>query len=236
MKRVVILQPGYLPWLGFFDQLDLAHTFVIYDDVQYDRRGWRNRNRVKTPTGPCWLTVPVEQKGAFHQTVLSTRIAAGEWRRKHLGTLARNYRPAPFFDRYYPAFEEILQEPFEFLVDLDLALIELIAAELGIVTTMVRSSGLSIQGGKTDRLVEICRYLGATHYLTGNAAHNYIDLGRFGECGIRVEFHDYVHPEYRQQFGAFLPYLSIVDLLFNHGPDSLDILSSRRTGRFEEQS
>lgn len=233
VKRVVILQPGYLPWLGFFDQLDLADEFVMYDDVQYDRRGWRNRNRIKTPDGPCWLTVPVTQKGRFTQSLLETRVCYDTaWPEKHLKTIHRYYSPAPYFADLYSVVQEVLQTRHEFLVDLDLALIHGLAGRLGIATKLWRSSELNIYGGKTERLLDICLHLGATAYLTGNAAHNYIDLDRFTEQGIEVQFHDYEHPRYEQLHGEFVPYLSIIDLMFNHGPDSLARLTSRGKGRF----
>ncbi len=238
MKRLVILQPGYLPWLGFFDQLHRADEFVIYDDVQYDRRGWRNRNRVKGPQGPIWLTVPVRTKGAFHQTVREARIEnSRDWRRRHLETLRRCYRHAPFFEEIMDLLAPIYAAEWELLIDLDLALIRRLAGYLGIDTPLLFASEIAHGGGKTGRLLRICAARGATHYLTGDAAKGYIDRQAFAEQGITLEFQGYQHPEYPQLFGEFTPYLSIVDLLFNCGPESLAILAGQpRAGADRERA
>ena len=234
MKRVVILQPGYIPWLGFFDQLDLADVFVIYDDVQYDKRGWRNRNRVKGPNGIIWLTVPVYQKGKFEQRIYEVKIDnTQKWVKKHLNTLMRCYKKAPFFDLLYPELERILRKKqWEFLIDLDMEIIYKLKEILKINTPILMASDICKEGGKTTRLINICKKLNATHYLTGDAAKNYIEEEKFKEANIVLEYHGYEHPEYPQRFGEFIPYLSVVDLIFNCGDKSLSILTSRGKGRF----
>jgi len=235
MKRIVILQPGYLPWLGFFDQLVRATEFIIYDDVQYDRRGWRNRNRIKGPEGPVWLTVPVVQKGLFHQRVNETRIDnSSDWAARQVRTLSRNYAKAPYFDDLFPALSAILTQTWDLLIDLDMALIHLIAQQIGINTPLRYSSELPQEGGKTGRLIEICLATGADTYLTGNAAKGYIDEDAFRSAGITLEYQNYQHPTYRQRFGDFIPYLSAVDLVFNEGPASLIILSNTAGGTRSE--
>jgi hypothetical protein len=223
MKIVGILQPGYLPWLGFFEQMLHSHLFVIYDDVQYDKHGWRNRNRVKGPQGPIWLTVPVRAKGLNKPNINDVIIdpAQPRWAQKHCSTLRQLYSKAPFFAEYYPRLEETLMPTWEKLVDLDLALIRLIAGWLGLTTDIILSSTLGCYAeDPTLRLVEICRQVGADIFYEGSSGKNYLDLPRFAAAGVQVVFQDYQCRPYPQLYGEFLPYLSIVDLLFNCGPDS----------------
>ena len=226
--RAVILQPGYLPWLGFFEQLQRADIFVIYDDVQFDRRGWRNRNRIKGPDGELWLTVPVIQKGRFGQKVSEVEIDDKHpWQRKHIESLRRCYSRAPYFKRYFPLIADIIRKPSQKLVDLDISLIYLLAEMTGQpMSKFRRSSELGLTGGRTSRLLNICRALGADEYYTGAAARVYFDMKLFNNAGIKVEFQDYRHPAYPQLFGDFIPYLSLVDLLFNTGENSGEIIAS----------
>lgn len=226
--RVVILQPGYLPWLGFFEQLQRADIFVIYDDVQFNRRGWRNRNRIKSPDGPIWITVPVIQKGRFGEKMCDVRIDNRHaWRRKHIESLGRFYRRARYFDDYFTSIIDAIRKPHEKLVDLDISLIYLLAHCIGEpVSKFRRSSEMEVTGGKTTRLLNICEALGADEYYTGAAARNYFDMKPFDDAGIRVEFQDYKHPVYSQMFGGFAPYLSVVDLLFNKGGEAAEIIAS----------
>ena len=216
---VVILQPGYLPWLGFFDQLRRADVFVYYDDVQYDKHGWRNRNRVKTQHGAAWLTVPVRHGG--FPTILDVEIdARAPWARKHIATIRQAYARAPHLDRYLPALEETLLRGWERLVDLDLACADLLASWLGIQTRIERSSTLGISGERSERLVGICRHFGAAKYVSGDAARTYLDVGLFERHGIAVEWQRYDHPTYPQLHGEFTPYLSMLDLILNCGDDA----------------
>jgi hypothetical protein len=225
MKTIGILQPGYLPWLGFFEQLYRSDIFVIYDDVQYDKHSWRNRNRIKTPTGPIWLTVPVLTRGKSGQLVSETLIDnRSHWGEKHLKALQANYARAPFFKEYYPVLGSVLSTPQERLADLDAALIQKIAGLLNLKTEIIRSSQLNIQGDKINRLISLCRHFGAGVFYEGKAGEDYIEPREFGKNGIRVEFQNYQHPVYRQLHGEFVSHLSIADLLFNHGPESLKIL------------
>jgi hypothetical protein len=226
--RVVILQPGYIPWLGFFEQLQRADVFVIYDDVQFDRRGWRNRNRIKGPDGQVWLTVPVVQKGHFGERVCSVHIDNQQaWKRKHIESLRRFYARAPFFKRYFEPLAETIKKSHEKLIDLDISLIYLLAQWIGEPPAKFRrSSEMAIEGGRTSRLLNICKALGADKYYTGAAAKNYFESNLFDDAGIRVEFQNYRHPVYPQLFGEFIPYLSIVDLLFNKGEEAAEIIAS----------
>ena len=221
VTTVVVLQPGYLPWLGFFDQRRRADVFVYYDDVQYDRHGWRNRNRIKTQHGPLWLTVPVRHGGDGVQAMLDVEIdGRTPWARKHLASVRQAYARAPFLGRYLPALEELLRRKWERLVDLDIASADLIAHWFGLQRRIERSSGLGIGGERSDRLVNICRHFGASTYVSGAAAEAYLDVGSFERNGILVEWQRYAHPVYPQLHGEFVPYLSALDLLFNCGDDA----------------
>ena len=160
---VVVLQPGYLPWLGFFDQLRRADVFVDYDDVQDDKHGWRNRNRIKTQNGPLWLTVPVRHRGEGFPRILDVEIdPRTSWARKHIASVRQVYARAPFLSRYLPELEALLQREWTHLVDLDIACVDLMARWLGIRRRVERSSCLGIDGERSERLVNVCRRFGAT--------------------------------------------------------------------------
>jgi hypothetical protein len=222
---IVVLQPGYLPWLGFFDQLRRADVFVYYDDVQYDKHGWRNRNRIKTQTGALWLTVPVRHRGLGFPRLLEVEIEPGTpWVRKHLATLREAYAAAPFLNEYLPPLEELLRRHWQRLVDLDIAVVDLMAAAFGLTRRIERSSALNIAGARSKRLLNICRHFGATTYLTGAAAGSYLDQGLFEQHGIRVEWQHFEHPVYPQLHGEFIPYLSALDLLLNCGSGAALVL------------
>jgi hypothetical protein len=226
MTTVVVLQPGYLPWLGFFDQMRRCDIFVYYDDVQFDKNGWRNRNRIKTAQGPLWLTVPVRQAGRAGQRIDEVEIECDHpWGAKHLRAIAQSYAKAPFLPLYYPELEALLQRDWRLLVDLDLATVELMRRWLGLERRTVRASTLGIDGGRSERLLNICRHLGATRYLSGNAAKDYLDVGLFADAGIGVIWQDYRHPAYPQLHNAFVPFMSALDLLLNVGPASLALLA-----------
>jgi WbqC-like protein len=226
-STLAVLQPGYLPWLGFFDQMRRADVFVYYDDVQFDKHGWRNRNRVKSTAGaPHWLTVPVGHRG--RPRILDVEIDnRSGWARKHVGTLRQFYARAPFLDRYLPDLATLLQKRWERLVDLDLACGALLADWLGLRPRMLRASELDVDGVRSERLVALCQRVGARRYLSGDAARAYLDVALFERHGIEVIWQDYAHPVYSQQHGPFLPYLSVVDLLFNCGEASGDIVAGR---------
>jgi hypothetical protein len=228
--KVVILQPGYLPWLGFFDQMYQSDVFIIYDDVQYDKHGWRNRNRIKTAQGVQWLTIPVlttgREKPLIKEVMINNKI---DWRRTHLKTIQQSYSRAPHFNHYLGIFEEIYAKEWQYLIDIDMAFINILMEKLGLKREIKYSSALGIAGQGTERIVNICRKLGATSYLTGDAAKNYLDEEAFSQNNIELKYHNYPHPVYNQLYGEFVPYLSIIDLLFNHGKDSLDILTHKKS-------
>jgi hypothetical protein len=227
VTTLVVLQPGYLPWLGYFDLLNRADVFVHYDDVQFDKHGWRNRNRVKGPNGAVWLTVPVLHRGRSGQPILDVEIDNRQsWRRKHLSTVGQCYARAPFIDSVLPQLQDILARPWAHLVELDLALVAWLAAELAIATPCRRASELGIGGDRNERLIALCRHFAATRYLSGNAARDYLDVERFSAAGIEVVWHDYAHPTYAQLHGAFVPYLSALDLILNMGRDARAIMQA----------
>jgi hypothetical protein len=218
LTTLVVLQPSYLPWLGYFDQMRKADVFVWYDDVQFDKHGWRNRNRMKGPKGPLWLTVPVLHKGRPSQPIKAVEIDNRQpWRRKHLLSVQQLYARAPFADAVLPQFAEILGRAWKGLVDLDIATTEWLATELAIETPCYRASQVGIEGDRNGRLVELCRHFQATRYLSGDSARDYVDIERFRAAGVEVAWHSYQHPHYPQLHGDFVPYLSALDLLLNVG-------------------
>lgn len=232
MKRVVILQPGYLPWLGFFDLMHLSDVFVILDDVKYTVRDWRSRNRIKTSDGVCWLTVPVKIKGSHNKLVKDIPIDnSQEWRKKHLKTLESYYKHAKYFGEVIEVVNRALGRDHQFLVDLDMMLIRGICDYLAMTPNILFSSEIPSNHGKDERLLSICEHLKATHYLSGNAAEQYLRESIFAAEKITVEWHNYQHPYYHQLWfkeQGFISHLSVVDLLFNHGRESLDILTGQK--------
>jgi hypothetical protein len=224
---LAVLQPGYLPWLGFFDQLRRTDVFVYYDDVQFDKHGWRNRNRIKTPAGPAWLTVPVRHAGLNRPLIKDVEVQPGPWARKHIGSIRQYYGRARFFDRYIGELAAVLEAGHDRLLDLDLAATALMCRWLGLERRTVLSSDLGIAGDRSERLLRICQHFGATTYLSGAAAKTYLDVDLFAGHGIAVEWQQYDHPVYPQLHGAFVPYLSTLDLIMNCGDESLNILALR---------
>lgn len=221
-RRVAIVQSNYIPWKGYFDLIASVDTFVLYDDMQYTRRDWRNRNQIKTPQGLCWLTVPVRSKGRYEQRINETEIDGQEWVREHWRSLELNYRRAPHFAevsaRLRPFYEE---GRFSMLSDLNRALLEWGCGELGIQSRIVPSSDYTLRDGKSERLADLCQQLGGEVYVSGPAARDYLDPAPFTERGIAVEWFNYQdYPDYPQLWGEFVAGVSILDLLFNCGPDA----------------
>jgi len=222
MKKVAIVQSNYIPWKGYFDMIAAVDEFIFYDDMQYTRRDWRNRNQIKTPQGLRWLTVPVKVKGKYHQTIRETEIDGIEWASSHWKTLTLNYRKAPYFDEVSnwlaPAY---LEEKYTFLPDLNRRLIELICKYLNIKTSLKVSWDYSLVDGKTERLADLCVQAGGTEYISGPAAKNYIEEQVFIEKGIKLTWFDYNgYIEYPQLWGEFRHNVSVLDLLFNCGEKS----------------
>ena len=223
--NVVILQPSYIPWRGYFDQIRRADLFVFYDDVQYDKRGWRNRNQIKTPTGKQWLTIPVHSRGTQTESIPTNRIRiawADSWNQAHFKAIQHSYRRAPYFDRYLPLLETLYQRHDEFLADFTIEFTIALAHELGNThTRFMRSSEIAgISGQKTDRLIQILQSAGATRYISGPSARDYIEKEKFDTAGITLEDMEYNYPEYPQMYLPFDTYVSILDLLFMTGPEA----------------
>lgn len=222
--KCVINQPNYIPWRGYFHQIQKADVFVFYDDVQYDKHGWRNRNRIKTPNGPIWLTIPVLKKGAvkYHTPINQMFIDwTRDWSRKHWKTIEQAYSKAPFFEVYASTLKEIYEQRYDKLADFTIQLTILVAGVLGISRTkFLRSSSLNAVGTKTNRLLEILERLGATHYISGPAAKSYLDERKLANEGISTEYMVYDYPVYSQLYPPYDPQVSVLDLLFMMGPDS----------------
>ena len=226
--NVVILQPSYIPWRGYFDQIRRADVFVFYDDVQYDKHGWRNRNQIKTTQGKQWITIPVHSKGVTDGiNIKDVRIDwSKSWRKKHLNALTFAYSKAPFFESYQPWLESVYKREDEFLADFTISTTVELARMLGITDTrFMRSSELpDLRGDKTDRVIDVLERVGATHYICGPSASSYMEPEKFDEAGIPFEYMEYNYPEYPQLHPPYDPFVTILDLLFMMGEDALSYI------------
>lgn len=220
----VILQPSYIPWRGYFDQIARANVFVFYDDVQYDKHGWRNRNRIKNRQGGQWLTIPVHTRGVVDESISIHQIEIAweqPWNERHWRAIRQNYSKAPFFKQYAPWLEEVYTRRPERLADFTIPLTIELARMLGNQhTQFVRSSELQASGQKTERLIQILTQLGATHYISGPSAQSYIEPGLFEKAGISLEYMVYNYPDYPQLYPPFDPYVSVLDLLLMTGEEA----------------
>jgi hypothetical protein len=220
-KRVAILQSNYIPWKGYFDLIGLVDEFVLLDDVQYTKNDWRNRNRIKTAQGVAWLTIPVEHSGRFGQRIDEVHVAGDRWRLKHWRSIVQSYGSAPFFAAYRDRLEALYAESTERLSEVNRRFLEVLCELLGVRTRISSSTDYAAVNGRTERLVEICRVLGAETYLSGPAARDYLDESLFAATGISVEYIDYSdYPEYPQLHPPFEHRVSVVDLLFAVGPEA----------------
>ena len=231
--RIAIAQPTYLPWLGYFDLMEQVECFVLLDDVQFDKRSWQQRNRIKGPSGLQWLTVPVASRGRFEQRILDVEISEPQFWRTHLRALEHNYHRAPYFELLFPQLARIFEGGhYGLLVELNFSVMDWLCGLLGIQTKRLRSSAMAGNGKRSERLVNICRHLGADTYLSplGSSAYLLEELQLFSEAGIQVLFQHYEHPQYKQLFSPFCSHASVLDLLFNEGDRSAEIMrSGRRT-------
>lgn len=228
-KKVAIVQSNYIPWKGYFDIINQVDEFVLFDDVQYTRRDWRNRNKIKTPSGPQWLTIPVVNKGKFLQKINETTIDGRDWTEKHWKSIQRNYSKAPYFNVFADRFEAVYLEcaRHSHLSDVNHSLITFICRLLNINTRITWSMDYKVEGRKTERLISICKQIEGTEYLSGPAARTYLDEGAFRTAGIKLTFVDYAgYPEYPQLFPPFVHELSIVDLIFNAGTEAPKYMKS----------
>lgn len=220
VKTVAIVQSNYIPWRGYFDLIRRSDVFVLYDDVQYTRRDWRNRNRIKTVSGLQWLTIPVEVKGKYTQKIRDVKIADPEWRNDHWNTMHHAYARAENFKNYSDQIEFLYRSATsEWLSEVNLHLIRGLCGVLGVHTDIRLSSEFLLNEGRSERLLGICRDLKATTYLSGPSAQEYLDVSLFRSAGIEINWMDYSrYPTYPQLHGPFEPAVSVLDLIFNIGP------------------
>lgn len=227
-KKVALVQSNYIPWKGYFDLINMADEFILFDDMQYTRRDWRNRNRIKSPQGTIWLTIPVEVKGKYFQKINETLISDPEWNVLHWKTILHNYSRAESFHLYRGLFEDLyLGTREKFLSQVNHKFLVEICRILGINTRITWSSDYHVAEGKTERIVELCKQTGATEYISGPTARGYIDEELFRTEGIVLSYANYAdYPEHRQLFPPFEHRVSILDLIFNEGPNAPRFLKS----------
>jgi WbqC-like protein family len=221
MKRVAILQSNYIPWKGYFDLIAAVDEFIFYEDVQYTRADWRNRNRIKTPHGAQWLSVPVGD--SVHRLIRDVAIRDPDCGKAHWKRLVSNYSRAASFKTVAQWLEPLYCEtPWTMLSVINRVLIEAICRFLGITTQLRVSSDYDLSGDRNGRLVSLCRQAGASVYLSGPSARSYIDVAAFRQDGVEVSWFEYAgYPEYPQLWGPFVHEVSVLDLLFNCGPDAM---------------
>ncbi len=218
-------QPVYLPWLGLFHKISLADRYCIFDIAQYQTKDFNNRNKIKTNSGEIWLTVPVESKNHFQKKLCDIKIINNGWNKKHFKSIYLAYKKAPHFDQYIDELDRILlQNQYEFLTDLCYDILVFMLKALSIDIPIVKASDYNFSGYKSDLVLDMCVQLGAEKYIFGALGKDYADEKSFCEKGIDIYFQNYKHPEYRQLHGSFLPYMSAIDLLFNEGEHSREIL------------
>ena len=227
MKKVAILQSNYIPWKGYFDIIGSVDAFILYDDMQYTKNDWRNRNKIKTQNGLQWLSIPVRQE-SLHQKINETKITDPKWNINHWRSISQSYAKAPHFKAYKERFEALfLEAKSEYISDINRHFIEAINAMLGITTTLYDSREFVLAEGKSERLLALCQELGATTYLSGPAARDYLDEKIFTEAGMNVEWMDYSgYREYHQLFPPFEHGVSVIDLILNEGENAKNFLKS----------
>ena len=227
-KKVAILQSNYIPWKGYFDLINMVDEFVLYDDMQYTRRDWRNRNKIKTPNGLIWLSIPVEVKGKYSQKINETKVSEKDWAKKHWQSIVHNYSKAKYFKDYKEIFEELyLSCDEEYLSQINYKFITAINDILGIKTKIRWSSEFELIDGQTEKLLGICKDCNADVYLSGPAAKGYFDEAIAEQMGVSVEWMDYAnYPVYEQLHSPFEHGVTILDLIFNEGPDAANYMKS----------
>lgn len=227
-RRIAILQSNYIPWKGYFDLINLVDEFILYDDMQFTRRDWRNRNLIKTANGLTWLTIPVKVKGKYIQAIKETEATDSSWRQHHWRSILHNYSKTQYFAEYKDLFEELYLNSAETnLSQINFQFLTAINRLLGITTRVTWSMDYSLVEGKTEKLVALCAQAGATEYVSGPSARDYIDATLFAAAGIELTFMDYSgYPEYQQLYPPFEHGVSIIDLIFNEGPNAKRFMKS----------
>jgi len=229
MKKIAVLQSNYIPWKGYFDMINLVDEFIIYDDMQYTRRDWRNRNKIKTQHGLKWLTIAVNSKGNFFQPINQTQVYDNSWIEEHTKSLYHSYKRANHFENNWEWLLSIYNrcENEKYLTCINLIFIKAICEKLGIKTKITLSSDYKLKDGKTERLIGLCKDANANYYLSGPAAKDYIIDSLFEEAGVELEYMDYSgYPEYSQLFGEFIHGVSILDLILNEGENAPAFMKS----------
>jgi len=218
-KKIAIIQSNYIPWKGYFDIINYVDEFILFDDVQYTRRDWRNRNIIKTPQGLHWLTIPVEVKGKYFQAIKDTKIADKNWNKKHWQSIKSNYAKTKGFNEYADFFENhYLNCNFEYLSEVNFYFIDTICKLLGITTKIRWSNEFVLKDEKTERLIGICKQANAVCYVSGPSAKGYMNDEAFAKENIKLEYFNYDnYPEYPQNFPPFNHYVSVLDLILNVG-------------------
>ena len=220
-------QPVYLPWLGLFHKIALAETFVYFDQVQYLPKDWMNRNKIRTKSGSIWLTVPVLRKG--YRDLKTSEIEINNsinWQKKHFRSISLNYKKSPYFENYIPFFEDVYSRKWKFLGDLNEYMLKWFLDELGIKVNFLNSNDFKFQGEKSSLILDMCKELNASTYIFGMLGKDYADVQEFEKNNIGLIFQNYNHPKYSQLYRDFISHMSVIDLLFNHGPKSLEIILS----------
>lgn len=218
--KVGIIQSNFLPWLGYFDFIRETDLFIIHDDLQYTKGDWRNRNRIKTPRGLEWITVPVHYRNTS-QLIDETAIDySTPWAKKILNRIRESYRRAPYFEPFFSELADLLTQPADSISDLNLRLIHWVCRSLAIATPIRMSGDYQPQGAKTERLIGILSQVKATTYLSGPAAQAYLIPEMFERAGIRLEYKQYNYPEYEQLYPPFISKVSVIDLLFMKGQEA----------------
>jgi hypothetical protein len=233
--RVTIHQPEFAPWIGFFDKAARAETMILLDDVQYRKNYFHNRNKVRTSDGWSWITVPVRRTG-LETLLCDARVAVedhGRWRHKIQSTITQAYGRSQFFASIMPSLDSILEAASDRLVTMNAAIIDLAFQHLGISTKLIWSSDLSVEGTGSDRILNLCRAVGAKSYLSGVSGRDYLDLDSFRREHIDVEFQEFHHPVYDQAYPGFEPQMSVLDALLQMGPEAASLLSNDWTSRLD---
>jgi hypothetical protein len=220
MKKIAILQSNYIPWKGYFDMIAAVDEFILYDDVQFTKNDWRNRNKIKTPNGLEWISIPVGQN--INRRIRDVDLPNDSWQEKHWKTLVSNYGRAPYFYEIAAWLEPLyLAQSYTHLSQINRCFIEAVCDYLGIKTVITNSWDYTLFDGKTERLADLCTQSGGTEYISGPSAKTYIEEDKFNKRGIKLTWFDYSgYPEYPQLWGKFIHEVSILDLLFNAGKDS----------------
>jgi hypothetical protein len=217
-KRVAIHQPNYLPWVGYFHKIHVSDTFVFFDDVEYSSRSWINRNKIKTPDGWTWLTVPVRVSSV--DRINEVEIDDNQpWQEEHRKSIQRNYGKADYFDEFKEVLFSAYEDDWRYLHELNIHLIKTVSEELGFECDFVRCSELDVEGSSTRLLINVCEELGADEYFSGEGGKDYMEENMFDERGVELTYQNIDHPEYPQRFDGFESHMSFVDMVFNIGTE-----------------